>query len=303
MEATPRGGRQPGVVLRQYYAELTSSPHLPVRTSSTLLSQKPKGPEAYRNINQPELGLVNYKLNSDWEFQVAPKVQACLDEMQVQWTSLDIVLIGKVGASSTIERLPSLSTANTPVARPLGASMVSKTLVSLTFTTTHDSRISSWTPCRNSRVVGHPVGWTSAPPASGCPLLRPNCRSSPPSHSLGLHITPLATLSSRQTRCRTTSSNAGKQASVIPTSSSSATRSRLWMYLLCKYSARSWEFTKKMRPNPESGTSFKFPSNHLLKVWGTISDSEMRCPMLDANGNPCIRRVGGLAILYYEQSL
>jgi hypothetical protein len=62
-EATPRGGRRPGVVLRQYYAELTSSLHLPVRTSSTLLSQKPKGPEAYRNINQPELGLVNHKLN------------------------------------------------------------------------------------------------------------------------------------------------------------------------------------------------------------------------------------------------
>jgi len=148
----PRGGRQPGAVLRQYYAELTSSPHLPMRTSSTL-SQKPKGPEAYRNINQPELGLVNHKPNSDWEFQVASKVQACLDEMQVQWTSLDIVLIGKVGASSNIERLSSLSTANTPVARPLGASMVSKTLVSLTFTTTNDSRISSWTPCRNSRSL------------------------------------------------------------------------------------------------------------------------------------------------------
>ena len=153
-------------------------------------------------------------------------------------------------------------------------------------------------------VVGHPVGWTSAPPASGCPLLRPNYMSSPPSHSLGLHITPLATLSSRQTRCRTTSSNAGKQASVLPTSSSSATRSRLCMYFLCKYSARSWEFTKKMHPNPESGTSFKFPSNHhLLKIWGTISDSEMRCPMLDANGNPCIRRVGGVPTLDDNQSL
>jgi len=59
-----------------------------------------------------------------------------------------------------------------------------------------------------------------------------------------------------------------------------------------------------MHPNPESGTSFKFPSNHhLLKIWGTISDSEMRCPMLDANGNPCIRRVGGVPTLDDNQSL
>jgi len=49
----------------------------------------------------------------------------------------------------------------------------------------------------------------------------------------------------------------------------------------------SWEFTEKMHRNPESATSFKFPSNRLLKFRGTISDSEMRNPTtLDKNGDP-----------------
>ena len=40
------------------------------------------------------------------------------------------------------------------------------------------------------------------------------------------------------------------------------------------------------------------PFNSPLDIWGTISDSEVRRPMLDANGNPCIRRVGGVTVFF-----
>ena len=92
--------RLPEMEATQYYAGLPSSPRLLARTSSTLW-QKPTGPEAYRKIKQ--LGVVvNHELNGVWEFKVAPKVQDCLDEMQVLWTSLDIVRICEVGGPSTV---------------------------------------------------------------------------------------------------------------------------------------------------------------------------------------------------------
>jgi hypothetical protein len=60
----------------------------------------PKGPEAYRKVKQ--LGIVvNHKLNTIWEHDVAPKVLACLDKMGISWTSTDIVRIGVVGESAS----------------------------------------------------------------------------------------------------------------------------------------------------------------------------------------------------------
>ena len=50
----------------------------------------------------------------------------------------------------------------------------------------------------------------------------------------------------------------------------------------------TWEFTRKMHPSPKS-IAFKFPSDHLLKLGGTISDNEIRHPTtLDENWDPCI---------------
>ena len=80
-----------------YYAGLPSSPPLLARTSINLW-EKPKGPEAYRQLKQ--LGVVvNHKLNTIWEDKVAPKVHACLDKMAIRWTSTDVVRLGIVGES------------------------------------------------------------------------------------------------------------------------------------------------------------------------------------------------------------
>ncbi|KAI0085894.1 hypothetical protein BDY19DRAFT_963551 [Irpex rosettiformis] len=77
-----------------YYRGLPSQPRLLARTGS-IAWEIPKGP--WETPNSKELSVVvNHKLNSTWEFEVAPKVQACLDEMQVRWTSLDIVRISEV---------------------------------------------------------------------------------------------------------------------------------------------------------------------------------------------------------------
>lgn len=49
------------------------------------------------------------------------------------------------------------------------------------------------------------------------------------------------------------------------------------------------EFTKLMYPHPANRHSFKFPTNRLLNVQGTISIDEMCNPtMLDENGDPCL---------------
>jgi hypothetical protein len=55
----------------------------------------PTGPEAYSRLK--ELGVVvNHRLNTIWEHDVAPKVIAFLDEMGVLWTSVDVVRINLV---------------------------------------------------------------------------------------------------------------------------------------------------------------------------------------------------------------
>ncbi|EGO23607.1 hypothetical protein SERLADRAFT_416027 [Serpula lacrymans var. lacrymans S7.9] len=49
------------------------------------------------------------------------------------------------------------------------------------------------------------------------------------------------------------------------------------------------EFTEKMYPNPRNRTSFKYPTDRLLRLWGTIPDEEMRRPtMLDQNEEQCL---------------
>jgi hypothetical protein len=82
----------------QFYAGLPSGPRMLSHTNP-ILWQKPKGPEAYHKLKQLRV-LVNHKLNTNWENEVAPKVLACLEELKVEWTSLDIVRIGEVEASS-----------------------------------------------------------------------------------------------------------------------------------------------------------------------------------------------------------
>ena len=42
----------------------------------------------------------------------------------------------------------------------------------------------------------------------------------------------------------------------------------------------TWEFTRKMYPSPND-IAFKFPSDRLLKLRGTIPDSEIRHPTCD----------------------
>jgi len=78
-----------------YYAGLPSRPRLVARTSTTPWKM-PSGPEAYHVAKQ--LGVVGkHKLNTVWEDSVAPKVFACLDEMGVNWTSINVVRIGAIG--------------------------------------------------------------------------------------------------------------------------------------------------------------------------------------------------------------
>ncbi|RDB23489.1 hypothetical protein Hypma_008958 [Hypsizygus marmoreus] len=81
-----------------YYAGLPSSPRLLARTSKNPW-EEPKGPEAYRKLKQ--LGVVfDHKINTVWEDKVAPEIFARLSEMEVEWTSIDVVRIGQVGESS-----------------------------------------------------------------------------------------------------------------------------------------------------------------------------------------------------------
>jgi len=84
-----------------YYVGLPSSPRLLARTSTTPWERPrgPWGPEAYLKLKQ--LGVVfSHKLSTVWEDKVAPKVHVHFDELGVDWTSTDLVRIGKVGDSS-----------------------------------------------------------------------------------------------------------------------------------------------------------------------------------------------------------
>ncbi len=75
-----------------YYAGLPSTPVLVARTGTTPW-KAPTGPEAYSKIK--ELRAVgNHALQDVWEGNLAPKLHALLDSMEVKWTSTDVVRIG-----------------------------------------------------------------------------------------------------------------------------------------------------------------------------------------------------------------
>jgi hypothetical protein len=81
-----------------YYFGLPSRPALVARTSTTPWVV-PTG--AYAYPEPKELRVVgNHALNEVWEDNLALKVHALLDSMQVKWTSTDVVRIGIVGESS-----------------------------------------------------------------------------------------------------------------------------------------------------------------------------------------------------------
>lgn len=77
-----------------YYSGLPSSPRLLGRTGPPWV--EPSGLEAYRKLKQLSV-VTDHELNDSWEYTVAPKVIACLDNLKVLWTSLDVVRIGVVG--------------------------------------------------------------------------------------------------------------------------------------------------------------------------------------------------------------
>ena len=78
-----------------YYSGIPSYPLLLARTGLTPYEEPPPGPESYRK--RKKLGIVvNHKLNSIWEYLVAPRIQVRLDELGVLWTSLDVVRIGEI---------------------------------------------------------------------------------------------------------------------------------------------------------------------------------------------------------------
>ncbi len=82
---------------KYYYVGLPSSPRLVARTSPTPWVL----PTGWGEPRDKQLGVVvNHKLNTIWEFDVAPKILACLDDMGVLWTSADVVRIGLVVNSS-----------------------------------------------------------------------------------------------------------------------------------------------------------------------------------------------------------
>lgn len=75
-----------------YYAGLPSAPILVARTSITPW-EVPSGPQAYWKLK--ELHLANsHPIKEVWEGNLAPKILALLDSMEVKWTSIDIVRIG-----------------------------------------------------------------------------------------------------------------------------------------------------------------------------------------------------------------
>ena len=87
-----------GMEAKFYYAGLPSAPRLVARTGTTSWEAS-TGPEAYREVK--ELRPVgNHALTGVWNSNLAPKVFVLLDSMEVKWTSIDIVRIGKSGESS-----------------------------------------------------------------------------------------------------------------------------------------------------------------------------------------------------------
>ncbi|KAG8906990.1 hypothetical protein FRB99_005632, partial [Tulasnella sp. 403] len=81
-----------------YYAGMPSGPRLVARSGTTKW-KPPTGPEAYRKIK--ELRPVgNHPLKKVWEGNLALKLHALLDSMNVKWTSTDVVRTRIVGKSS-----------------------------------------------------------------------------------------------------------------------------------------------------------------------------------------------------------
>ncbi|TFY61336.1 hypothetical protein EVG20_g7095 [Dentipellis fragilis] len=78
-----------------YYAGLPSSPRLVYRTGSTPWTA-PSGLEAFRVLKElrPVFG---HKINTVWEEHLANKVIGCLNSVNVEWTSIDIVRFAVVG--------------------------------------------------------------------------------------------------------------------------------------------------------------------------------------------------------------
>ena len=77
---------------RIYYYGLPSRPRLVARTGSATWKE-PTGPEAYPVIK--EFNVVgNHALTEVWEDNLAIKLHALLDSMEVKWTSTDVVRIG-----------------------------------------------------------------------------------------------------------------------------------------------------------------------------------------------------------------
>ncbi|KAH8111889.1 hypothetical protein DFH11DRAFT_1512491 [Phellopilus nigrolimitatus] len=75
-----------------YYAGLPSSPLLVARTCTTPW-EAPRGPEAYRVLKEVR-PVGNHPLADVWEDNLALKLHALLDSMDVEWTSTDVVRIG-----------------------------------------------------------------------------------------------------------------------------------------------------------------------------------------------------------------
>ncbi|KAH8111885.1 hypothetical protein DFH11DRAFT_1546184 [Phellopilus nigrolimitatus] len=74
-----------------YYAGLPSNPLLVARTGSAW--EAPRGPEAYP-VRKELRPVGNHPLADVWEDNLALKLHALLDSMDVEWTSTDVVRIG-----------------------------------------------------------------------------------------------------------------------------------------------------------------------------------------------------------------
>ncbi|KAK0493952.1 hypothetical protein EDD18DRAFT_1021398, partial [Armillaria luteobubalina] len=78
---------------KYYYAGLPSSPVLVARTSTTPWAM-PMCLEAYHKPKQL-YPVFKHKLNPLWDGDLVHRVHACLDELDVNWTSTDAVRIGE----------------------------------------------------------------------------------------------------------------------------------------------------------------------------------------------------------------
>ena len=82
---------------KTYYYGLPSRPVLVVRTGTTPW-RAPTGPEAYTKIRDVR-PVGNHALKEVWEGNLALRIHALLDSMNVKWTSTDVVRIGDAGKS------------------------------------------------------------------------------------------------------------------------------------------------------------------------------------------------------------